>query len=65
VLLSVSGLSKSFGADIVLDGVTFRIDPKEKVALVGRNGTGKTTLLKILTGELEADGGSVQIARGA
>ena len=65
MLLSVSGLSKSFGVDIVLDGVSFRIDPKEKVALVGRNGTGKTTLIKVLTGELEADSGSVQLSRGA
>ncbi|MEX2242296.1 MAG: ATP-binding cassette domain-containing protein [Fimbriimonadaceae bacterium] len=65
MLLSVSGLSKSFGIDIVLEDVSFRVEPKEKVALVGRNGTGKTTLLKILTGELEADSGSVHFARGA
>jgi ATP-binding cassette subfamily F protein 3 len=65
VLLAVSGVSKSFGVDIVLESVTFRVDPKEKVALVGRNGTGKTTLIKILTRETDADGGSVTLARGA
>ncbi|MBS1714639.1 MAG: ABC-F family ATP-binding cassette domain-containing protein [Armatimonadetes bacterium] len=65
MLLGVNGVSKSFGTDIVLEGVSFRIERKQKVALVGRNGTGKTTLLKILIGESEPDAGSVQIARGA
>ena len=65
VLLSVSGLSKQFGVDIVLDAVSFRLDPREKVALVGRNGTGKTTLIKILTGEMQQDKGTVQLSRGA
>ncbi len=65
MLLVVSGLSKSFGIDIVLDAVSLRVDPREKVALVGRNGTGKTTLIKILTKELEADSGSVNLVRGA
>jgi len=65
VLLAVSNVRKLFGGDVVLDQVTFRIDRREKVALVGRNGIGKTTLLKILTGELDADGGSVQWERGS
>lgn len=49
----------------MLDGATFRLDRREKVALVGRNGTGKTTLLKIVTGLMESDAGSVNLARGA
>ena len=65
MLLSVGGLSKSFGIDVVLDTVTFRIDPREKVALVGRNGTGKTTLLRILCGEREPEAGGFNLARGA
>jgi len=64
LLLSVNNLKKSFGADEVLTGVTFRIDPREKVALVGRNGSGKTTLLKLVTGQMEPDGGSVSLGRG-
>jgi ATP-binding cassette subfamily F protein 3 len=65
VLLSVANVSKSFGVDRILENVSFRVDAREKVALVGRNGTGKTTLLRIITGQYEPDTGSVQIARGA
>ncbi|MBS1723897.1 MAG: ATP-binding cassette domain-containing protein [Armatimonadetes bacterium] len=65
MLLGVHGVSKSFGVDIILEDVSFRIDARQKVALVGRNGTGKTTLLRIITGEYEPDTGSVQLARGA
>jgi ATP-binding cassette, subfamily F, member 3 len=65
VILNVSNVAKAFGVDHILTGVTFRIDAREKVALVGRNGTGKTTLLKIITRQIEADTGAVQIAKGA
>ncbi|RYG43327.1 ABC-F family ATP-binding cassette domain-containing protein, partial [bacterium] len=65
MILSVGNVSKSFGTDVILENVSFRIERGEKVALVGRNGTGKTTLLRIITGSYEPDGGSVQIARGA
>jgi ATP-binding cassette subfamily F protein 3 len=65
VLLNVSGVSKAFGPDIVLEGVSFRLNNREKVALVGRNGTGKTTLLRIITGQYEPDSGSVHLASGA
>ncbi|MBI1334818.1 MAG: ATP-binding cassette domain-containing protein [Armatimonadetes bacterium] len=65
VLLSVSNVKKAFGPDEILTGVTFRLDPRERVALVGRNGAGKTTLLKILTGQYEPDTGSVTLSRGA
>jgi len=65
VLLSVTNASKSFGGDLVFQGVSFRVRAGEKVALVGRNGGGKTTLLKALTGEIELDEGSINLARGA
>lgn len=65
MLLNVSGVHKAYGPDVVLDSIDFRIDRREKVSLVGRNGVGKTTLLKILTGQLDADSGSVMLARGA
>lgn len=65
MLLNVANVVKTFGPDEILSGVTFRIDPREKVALVGRNGCGKTTLLKILTGQYGPDTGTVNVARGA
>ena len=65
MLLSVSNVKKAFGPDEILKGVTFRLDPHERVALVGRNGAGKTTLLKILTGQYGPDSGAVTISRGA
>ncbi len=65
MLLSISNVVKSYGADHILTGVTFKLDAREKVALVGRNGAGKTTLLKILTGQIEPDTGHVQLLRGA
>ncbi len=64
MILSVSQVSKSFGAKPVLKDASLRLDGREKVALVGRNGTGKTTLLKIITGELKPDKGTVHLAKG-
>lgn len=64
MLLSVANVHKGFGTDVVLDGVTFRLERREKAVLVGRNGTGKTTLLRILNREEEPDAGSVHVPRG-
>jgi len=55
-LLSVYQISKYFGSTKVLGDIQFEIYENDRIGLVGRNGTGKTTLLKILTGELEYDG---------
>ncbi len=65
MLLSVSNVSKNYGVDIIISGINFRVAAREKVALVGRNGTGKTTLLKIITKQINPDTGTVQIAKGA
>ena len=62
MLLTVDQLSKSFGDHLVLHQVALTLARGQKVGLVGANGVGKSTLLKIITGELEADGGSVHIA---
>jgi len=58
-MLQVSHLSKRFGAQLVLDDVTFTLDPGERLGLIGPNGSGKSTLLRIIAGEEVPDGGSV------
>jgi len=58
-LLRCTDIRKSFGELQVLRGVELEINPEEKIALVGNNGTGKTTLANIIFGDLEADGGNV------
>jgi ABC transport system ATP-binding/permease protein len=63
-LLSVNDLALSYGNQRLLDGVSLAVSPGEKVGLVGRNGSGKTSLLKILTGSERADAGDVSIRRG-
>ena len=63
--LSVSNLVKSFTiGESILNGVTFHINQGERVGLLGKNGCGKSTLFKILTGEYDYDEGEISIASG-
>lgn len=65
ILLSVQDVRKHYGPEPVLDGVTFDVRPGERIALVGPNGTGKTTLLKIIAGREEADAGKIALHSSA
>ena len=56
-LVSLDRVSIAFGHLPLLDDVALQIEPRERVAVIGRNGTGKSTLLKIISGELPADAG--------
>jgi ATP-binding cassette, subfamily F, member 3 len=55
---------KSYGAHDVLRGMTFQVNPAERVGLVGRNGVGKTTIFRLVTRTEEPDSGEVSLLRG-
>jgi ATP-binding cassette subfamily F protein 3 len=59
------GLSKSFGARTLFEGVSLRLDPGDRLAVVGRNGVGKTTLLRCISGQVAPDAGEVVLPKGA
>ena len=63
-LLSLKDVSLAFGGPAVLDGVSLSISRGLRAALTGRNGEGKSTLLKLLAGELEPDEGEVVRSKG-
>ena len=60
LLLSVANLAKAYGDNQVLNGATFTMHAGDKWGLVGANGIGKSTLVKIIAGEVEQDAGTVQ-----
>lgn len=63
-MLSVSNISKSYGPITLFSNVSFSILKGDRVALVGANGVGKSTLFNIVLGQEEADGGVVSLNRG-
>ncbi|MFO8084372.1 MAG: ATP-binding cassette domain-containing protein [Desulfobacterales bacterium] len=62
-MISIENLDKSYGGQVLFDGISFKVNPKERIGLVGRNGHGKTTLFRIITGEESADNGKVIIPK--
>ena len=58
-LISLKNVSLNFGTQIVLDGVNLEITKRARTCLIGRNGTGKSSLLKIIEGKVVPDGGEV------
>ena len=57
--IQISQVSKSYGIDTILHGITMNIADNEKIGLIGANGAGKTTLLRIIAGELSCDSGTI------
>jgi len=64
-LVSTSDLSLGFGEDVLFEGAAFAIGPHDRVGLVGPNGTGKSSLLRVLARERPPDSGSLTFRRGA
>ena len=59
-VLSVRNLAKSFGEKHLFDGITLKVEGGERIALIGDNGTGKSTLIKMIMGELYPDDGRIR-----
>ncbi len=59
ILMNLSKIKKAFGTDVLFEDVSFSIDEHDKIGFVGANGTGKTTLLKIMLDVVSADGGEI------
>jgi ATPase subunit of ABC transporter with duplicated ATPase domains len=63
-VLIASRLRKEFSGDPLFDGVSFKVERRDRLALAGPNGAGKTTLLRMLTGETRLDGGELAFEKG-
>ncbi|HTF99187.1 MAG TPA: ATP-binding cassette domain-containing protein [Nitrospirota bacterium] len=63
-MLQVTNIEKSYGKQVLFDGVGFTVNPRERVGLVGRNGYGKSTLFRMILGEEHADAGSITMPSG-
>ncbi|MBN1177296.1 MAG: ABC-F family ATP-binding cassette domain-containing protein [Dehalococcoidales bacterium] len=63
-MLSVANISKSYGARYLFSGISFNVGMGDRIAVIGQNGTGKTTLFDIIAGDTGSDTGSVAVRRG-
>jgi len=62
-MIVVDNLSKSYAKQTLFENISFKVNRKERVGVVGRNGHGKTTLFRLVTGEEEADSGTITMPR--
>ena len=62
-MISISDLKKTYGGQALFDGITVKVNPRERVGLVGRNGHGKTTLFRLIMGEETPDSGIITTPR--
>ena len=63
-LMSVNDVSMSFGGPLLLDHVSFQVEEGQRICIVGRNGEGKSTLLRLMSGDLVPDDGSISYQKG-
>ena len=64
-MLTINDISVRLGGRTILDCASAALPPGARVGLIGRNGAGKSTLMKAIIGQIEPDGGSVDMPRGA
>ena len=61
-MITIRDLRKEYGRVVAVDSVSFSVEPGELVALIGHNGAGKSTTLKVLTGQLRPTAGTLSVA---
>ncbi|MEH7463968.1 ABC-F type ribosomal protection protein [Bacillus thuringiensis] len=64
MICSVNNIAKTFGGNIIFENISFEIKKGERIGLVGRNGSGKTTIFQLLTGIEHVDGGAIHMKKG-
>jgi ATP-binding cassette subfamily F protein 3 len=62
-MITVENLTKSYNHEVLFDSASFKLNPKEKIGLLGRNGHGKTTLFRLITGNASPDSGTIVIPK--
>jgi ATP-binding cassette subfamily F protein 3 len=62
-MIYIENLTKSYDRQVLFDGISFKLNPKEKIGIVGRNGHGKTTLFQLITGQEHPDAGKIVVPK--
>ena len=63
-MLSIQDITYRIAGRVLLEGSSLSIERGQKLGLIGRNGTGKTTLFRLITGDVHTDGGIIQMQKG-
>jgi ATP-binding cassette subfamily F protein 3 len=63
-MLNAHNVTVSFGGEVLFEGISFRLNPGDRVGLIGKNGAGKSTLLKLLGGEMQPESGTISRDKG-
>ena len=60
-MIKVENISKQFGSDFLFEEINITLNPRERYGLIGANGTGKSTFMKILSGDIDPSSGKIKI----